>query len=48
MIEVLESAVSGGATDVVTSDRDLLVLNPFRNTKIVTVQEFMLAEMSDK
>ena len=38
---LLELAASGGATFVVTGDRDLLVLDPFRNIRIVTPQDFL-------
>ena len=37
----LELAVSGQAECIVTGDNDLLVLNPFRGIKILTVQEFL-------
>jgi hypothetical protein len=33
---VLELAVSGGASFIVTGDQDLLVLNPYRGVKILT------------
>jgi putative PIN family toxin of toxin-antitoxin system len=36
----LELAVSGNATSIVSSDRDLLVLHPFRGISIVTPQDF--------
>jgi uncharacterized protein len=39
---VLELAVSGGAEYIISGDKDLLVLNPFRNIKIVTAQEFLI------
>jgi len=34
--KILEVAVNGGATLIVTGDKDLLALNPFRCTAIVT------------
>jgi uncharacterized protein len=37
----LELAVSGGAKLIVTGDNDLLVLNPFRSTTILNIQEFL-------
>jgi putative PIN family toxin of toxin-antitoxin system len=37
----LELAVSGQAECIVTGDDDLLVLNPFRDIEIMTVQEFL-------
>lgn len=38
---VLELAVSGNATYIVTGDADLLVLTPFRGVEIVTPAEFL-------
>ena len=37
----LEVAVSGQADFIITGDKDLLVLNPFRNIGIITVNEFL-------
>ena len=37
----LELAVTGKAECIVTGDDDLLVLNPWRGIKILTVQEFL-------
>ncbi len=37
----LELAVSGQAECIVTGDKDLLVLHPFREIEILTVQEFL-------
>ncbi len=37
----LELAISGKATEIVSGDRDLLVLNPFRGISIVTVSQFI-------
>ncbi|BAB76651.1 putative toxin-antitoxin system toxin component, PIN family [Anabaena sp. FACHB-709] len=37
----LELAVSGKAECIVTGDDDLLVLNPWRDIEILTVQEFL-------
>jgi putative PIN family toxin of toxin-antitoxin system len=36
----LEAAVNGGANVLVTGDRDLLDLNPFRGIAIVTPAEY--------
>ena len=38
---VLELAVSGNATFIVTGDADLLVLDPFRGVRIATPAEFL-------
>lgn len=37
----LELAVSGQATCIVSGDKDLLVLNPFRGVEILSPQEFL-------
>lgn len=37
----LEVAINGDADTIVTGDKDLLVLNPFINTKIITPAEFL-------
>lgn len=37
----LELAVNGGGKYIITGDQDLLVLNPFREIKIITVTEFL-------
>jgi len=39
----LELAVSGSATHIVSGDKDLLVLHPFRNIAIMTPAEFLQA-----
>jgi uncharacterized protein len=39
--QYLELAVSGKADCIVTGDDDLLVLNPFRDIKILTAQAFL-------
>ncbi|MDQ6694159.1 MAG: putative toxin-antitoxin system toxin component, PIN family [Chloroflexota bacterium] len=39
---VLELAVSGGATYIITGDEDLLVLDPFRGISIITTDRFLL------
>ena len=41
--KILELALNGQAQYIVSGDRDLLVLNPFRNVKIVTAEEFLRA-----
>jgi len=38
----LELAVSGNANYIITGDEDLLVLNPFREIKIIKVDDFLL------
>ena len=37
----LELSVSGKAKYIITGDKDLLVLNPFRSVKILTPQQFL-------
>jgi len=37
---ILETAVSGKANFIVTEDNDLLVLNPYKDLKIITVNGF--------
>jgi putative PIN family toxin of toxin-antitoxin system len=37
----LELASSADANYIITSDNDLLILNPFKNTKIITPDEFI-------
>ncbi len=39
--KLLELAVSGRAEFIITGDQDLLILNPFRDIQIVTVQSFL-------
>lgn len=39
--KLLELAVSGRAESIITGDQDLLILNPFRDIQIVTVQSFL-------
>jgi uncharacterized protein len=39
--KILELALNGRAEYIVSGDKDLLVLNPFRGVKIVTVEEFL-------
>jgi len=39
--KLLELATSGNADFLVTGDKDLLVLNPFRGVKIITPREFL-------
>ncbi|AFZ11706.1 protein of unknown function DUF132 [Crinalium epipsammum PCC 9333] len=38
---ILELAISGRADYIISGDRDLLVLNPFRGVKVVTAEEFL-------
>ncbi len=37
----LELAITGKAKCIITGDQDLLILNPFREIPIITVQEFL-------
>jgi len=39
----LELAVSGGAVYLISGDKDLRTLNPFRDIKIITAAEFLTA-----
>jgi uncharacterized protein len=39
--KILELALNGGSEYIVSGDKDLLVLNPFRDVKIVTPEEFL-------
>ncbi len=39
--KVLELALNGEAQYIITGDRDLLVLHPFRNVLVITVDEFL-------
>lgn len=38
---LLSLALDGKATHLITGDKDLLALNKFRNTKILTIQDFL-------
>jgi uncharacterized protein len=42
----LELASSGNAGCIITGDDDLLVLNPFREIKILTIQEFLESNLN--
>lgn len=42
----LELAVGGKATCIVSGDADLLVLNPFRDIAILTIQNFLELDLS--
>jgi putative PIN family toxin of toxin-antitoxin system len=44
----LELAVSGGAIYLISGDRDLRSLNPFRETAIVTAAEFLAATSGEE
>ena len=44
--QFLELAISGKANFIITGDKDLLVLHPFRNVKIITVNEFLATILS--
>jgi uncharacterized protein len=39
--KVLELSISGKADLVVSGDKDLLVLNPFRSIEIISVEQFL-------
>lgn len=39
--KVLELALNGEAQYIITGDRDLLILNPFRNVRVITVEDFL-------
>ena len=39
--KILELALNGQADAIVSGDKDLLVLNPFRDVRIVTAEEFL-------
>jgi uncharacterized protein len=39
--KILDLALNGQAEYIVSGDKDLLVLNPFRDVKIVTAEEFL-------
>jgi len=39
--KLLELAINGNAEFIITGDKDLLTLHPFRSTKIVTPREFI-------
>jgi putative PIN family toxin of toxin-antitoxin system len=41
--KVLELALNGAANYIITGDRDLLVLHPFRGVLIITADEFLKA-----
>ena len=38
---ILECAVAGQADTIVTGDKDLIVLHPFRGIQILTVRQFL-------
>lgn len=38
---ILECAISGNADFIITGDRDLLTLSPFRGIQILTVRQFL-------
>jgi predicted nucleic acid-binding protein len=44
----LELAVNGSADLIVTGDRDLLALNPFREIPIITPAEFVQVDKSQR
>jgi uncharacterized protein len=39
--KILELALSGKAQYIISGDKDLLIMNPFRGIKIITVDEFL-------
>jgi predicted nucleic acid-binding protein len=44
--KVLEVAVNGQATCIVTGDEDLRILHPFRGIPILTPAEFLATDMA--
>jgi hypothetical protein len=42
----LELAVNGKANLIVSGDKDLLILNPFRDIPILTISEFLELELA--
>jgi putative PIN family toxin of toxin-antitoxin system len=45
--KILELALNGEAEYIISGDRDLLVLNPFRDVKIVTPEEFLRIDLRE-
>ncbi len=45
--KVLELAVSGDATCIISGDQDLLELNPFQNIPILTPADFLAAQVNE-
>lgn len=43
---VLELAVSGAATTIITGDRDLLALNPFQGIHVITPDDYLTAYLA--
>lgn len=39
---ILELALSGEANIIITGDKDLLIMNPFRNIEIISVEQFFV------
>jgi uncharacterized protein len=46
--KILELAVNGRADCIITGDKDLLVLNPFRKIPIIRPDEFLTSIMSQR
>ena len=46
--KILELAVSGNASHIITGDADQLVMNPFRGIAIVSPQEFLASVGSNQ
>jgi putative PIN family toxin of toxin-antitoxin system len=46
--KLLELAVSGCASFLITGDQDLLVLSPFRGVQILTPRQFLAANEGNK
>jgi predicted nucleic acid-binding protein len=38
---ILETALGGNVNYIITTDNDLLVMNPYREIKILTVTDFL-------
>jgi putative PIN family toxin of toxin-antitoxin system len=45
--QVLELAVNGSATCIISDDQDLLALNPFHGIQILTPAEFLVIQTPD-
>jgi putative PIN family toxin of toxin-antitoxin system len=45
--KILELALNGQAEYIISGDKDLLVLNPFRDVKIIAAEEFLRAVQID-
>ena len=41
----LELAIASNAAAIITGDQDLLTLNPYRNTRVVTISDFLFDDV---